>query len=229
MQTRIIPGIMFFASLLTTCGLVSITVAQESPNFYHPPLSPVAGEPGGDPTGGAFAAPVPDEPAVQPMDPPKIRPDGRITLALEDGSRLVGKPVDLETLTFKSNFGKVSVPTKSVAGIHFAKMGVKRNGHKDVDLLLFLNNDSLSGHLELESITIEAAWGEVTVPTDQLESIVNGIKPHVWVFRDHWTLTPKRNTKTRWPGMHAGIVTPDGVQWDPDPNAPRLVPGIPQP
>lgn len=176
--------------LLLTCALLfflpmASPLSAQDPNA--PRLVPVAEAP------AAFAAPVPDE-AVPPMARPRIKPDGRITLELHDGSRLVGKPVDLESLTFNGSFGEIKIPLKSVKGIRFAAGKEDPDNHAKTDVLLFRNRDLLTGHLELKTIELETVWGEAVVSIKHIASIVNSPNLHLWIYNDRWRLIPHFGT-----------------------------------
>ncbi len=91
---------------------------------------------------------------------PRPRPDGRVQLTLRDGSVLVGKLADDESIALQSVVGKVDVPMNEIMSVHFGDDGKSQ--------VVFRNGDTLTGKLQLTEVRLTTSWAEVRIPTKEL-------------------------------------------------------------
>lgn len=127
--------------------------------------------------------------AAPPMAEPTPSPDNRISLVLSDGTRLVGKPVDVEELDFKTEYGELTVPLKKIAGLRFSDYPV--GGGENACSIHFTNGDRLWARLQLKSIKLETLVGEVDAAGGHLRSMVMSVDDKAWVqVGEEWKLMP---------------------------------------
>ncbi|MCA9184081.1 MAG: hypothetical protein R3E01_28680 [Pirellulaceae bacterium] len=108
-------------------------------------------------------------------------------MTLVKGMTLKGTPVDLETIQMNTIFGEAKIPVHTIAGIRFSqKPGT-------ASTVVLQNGDLITGQILLGQIKFVSQWGEATVNTGSVESIVfaNGLR---WtgtntVAGQRWTLS----------------------------------------
>ncbi|MCA9264589.1 MAG: hypothetical protein KDA60_12095 [Planctomycetales bacterium] len=105
-------------------------------------------------------------------------------LVLTEGLELEGTPVNLETLKVNSLFGEAAIPLHTIAGIRFGQEA------DESTTIVLQNGDVLTGSIALTDLRFVSTWGEATVNTSHIVSIV---------FRPDLTWT--------------GVSTPSGQRW----------------
>ncbi|MCA9184082.1 MAG: hypothetical protein R3E01_28675 [Pirellulaceae bacterium] len=111
-----------------------------------------------------------DKADTKPMPAPAAtRPaDSTAKLQLRTDLALEGTLVELETVKLNAIFGEVAVPTHAIVGIHFGETG------KEPTTVIMRNGDTLTGQLGVSEIKIVSEWGQSTVNTSSIKSIVLG-------------------------------------------------------
>jgi hypothetical protein len=146
-----------------------------------------------------IGAPPAASDAAPPTLVPAPRRDERISLTLSDGTRLVGKPSDLEQLEFKTEYGELKVPITKIEGLRFGDYPF--SGEEHACGVHFTNGDVLSARLQLKSLKLETLVGEVDVECQHLRSMVMSPDDKVWAqVGDAWKLVPA--------GRHYGSAAP---------------------
>jgi hypothetical protein len=136
----------------------------------------------------AAAAPTaPDD--APPMFEPAPRRDKRISLTLSDGTRLVGKPSDLEELAFTTEYGELKVPIAKIDGLRFSDY--PGGGGEHACGVHFTNGDVLSARLQLKSLKLDTLVGDVDVECRHVRSMVMSTDEKMWAqVGDAWKLLP---------------------------------------
>ena len=165
-------------------------VAQNTP--FDPAPAPVPGVPRYQPPtatpalppslSGQPTTPVPPQPAAAPAS------DGRTTLELRDGSRLIGELAEIKAFNLKTAFGELAIPAKKIQGIRIGDYPAGNGEHSGT--ILFDNGDVLSGKLVLTSIKLKAKWGLAEIPLQQISSVIMSAQRMTWTRSGGWSLVP---------------------------------------
>jgi len=87
----------------------------------------------------------------------------RVELDLTDGSRLIGVP-KVTSFRLAGSFGKIELPIDQVSNIKF-------NADHETAVLRLINNDRLSGAIDLSDLDLKTLFGSVVVPLKECRSI----------------------------------------------------------
>lgn len=167
-------------------GLRVPTAAPRSASRWDKPVNPQQSEP-------AVAPPVPSEPGP---------PGSKFSLLLNDGTRLVGVPVGTDALPLESEFGRIEIPLKIIAGAE----SVPSRSVLEVRLR---NGDRITGRLCLAHLEFETSYGRLNVPIESLAALQAGEK----VAQLGRTERPHRSAANGKPGVRrAGHSVTEGVR-----------------
>ena len=118
----------------------------------------------------AFAQEILETTPEELVPTPASRPDDSksslMKLVLKEGLEMAGTPVELDAIKMDSLFGEATIPLDTIAGIRFGKQAGEQT------TVVLLNGDSLTGEISLDEIKFVAEWGEATVFTGHIDSIV---------------------------------------------------------
>jgi hypothetical protein len=97
-------------------------------------------------------------------------PGKSIELAIElnDGSRVVGESM-MDSIGLQTSFASIETPLSQVSSISF------KDDHSTVTVT-FQNGDKLQGTLKLKAFKLKAAFGPVTISTENISQISFGIR-----------------------------------------------------
>jgi hypothetical protein len=87
----------------------------------------------------------------------------RVSMDLVDGSRLIGTTVET-SIPLVSSFGKIALPSEQIRSIRF-------NEDHETVVVRLLNNDQLSGVLDMRGLKVQTVFGEVEVLLARCRSI----------------------------------------------------------
>ena len=102
------------------------------------------------------------DPAPTPPSPPT--PAISVTAELADGAKILGQPIDLESLPVKADFGSIKIPLRLLAT-------VESNKERTAVTCRFRNNDTLSAQLEIYTLLIKTSYGEATSPLSRVNKL----------------------------------------------------------
>ena len=89
--------------------------------------------------------------------------DGKLFVKVTRNRELSGAAVSLDEISFKAEFGQVSIPMSKIAGI-------KLHVNADDDAVIALKNgDLVTGEIGLKQVTLKTSWGKAHVKLDQLK------------------------------------------------------------
>ena len=92
--------------------------------------------------------------------------DGKLFIKVTRNRQLSGAAVSLDEISFKAEFGQVSIPMAKIAGI-------KLHVNADDDAVIALKNgDLVTGEIGLKQVTLKTSWGKAHVKLDQIETIL---------------------------------------------------------
>ena len=128
------------------------------------------------------------EAVLSPMAEPLRQPDGRMTLHLKDGSKLIGTPQTPDSIQLRSAFGQIEIPTRLVEGIRFPDPEGDVPQSRNAATLLFRNGDVLHGNVLIEKIVLDMKWGEANVAKEHIKSIIYSAEPYFWHWNGQWRL-----------------------------------------
>jgi LCCL domain len=133
-----------------------------------------------------------------PSSATAINEDGRFAMVLKDGTQFVGEPLKLDPVPLETDFGKVRVPLKLVAGFEPSK----KSG---AILIHFKNGDTLTARLPLAGLQVKTRYGTINVPLSELASANAGDKlrpqPDESVAEKPKNVLPDPGTLTGFAGM----------------------------
>jgi len=104
--------------------------------------------------------------------------DGKLFVKVTRDRELSGAPIDLEEISFKAEFGQVSIPMVKIAGI-------KLHVNADDDAVIALKNgDLVTGAIALDKVSLKTTWGQAHVKLDQIETILADSKSQFFAERN---------------------------------------------
>lgn len=117
--------------------------------------------------------------------PPNIKPGSGPYMYVRINSQrgIYGSLRDFKTLSIKTQFGKVNVPTSEIAGIRF------NDGNVNRAFVVLKKGDVFSGEIDFTSITVSSRWGNRKLKLHELESLTlarasvflrDAVKPKRW-------------------------------------------------
>ena len=92
--------------------------------------------------------------------------DGKLFVKVTRNRELSGAAIGLDEISFKAEFGQVSIPMAKIAGI-------KLHVNADDDAVIALKNgDLVTGAIDLSQVSLKTTWGKAHVKLDQIETIL---------------------------------------------------------
>jgi len=168
-------------AIATEPALADVPPGADEP--IQPPSAPPRIVDGPVPAGGFDAPSLPPSapPArprgvIRPTAPaphppiPKATRRGEFTISLKDGTRLIGRPVELTHFAVGTSFGDVRIPLTVIAGMQTVP---KRAEMK----IRFHNGDLVSGTLKTKTMRFKTAYGEIRIPLSAVVEFHQGAIP----------------------------------------------------
>ena len=133
------------------------------------------------------------KPVVKKISQPAAPAPLQMKIKLHRDMVLEGTPVELDTISMNTVYGEAKIALHTIAGIRFPN-------EKEQATLIFRNGDSLTGGLSLDQIKFVSQWGEATINTASIESVV-------FVDGMSWSSGTNSLGNSRWTLSRASMPT----------------------
>ena len=120
--------------------------------------------------------------------------DGKLFVKVTRNRELSGTAIELDEISFKAEFGQVSIPMVKIAGI-------KLHVNADDDAVIALKNgDLVTGSIGITKVSLKTSWGRAHVKLDQIETILADSKSRFFA--------EDRSGKKSWRFSNGEVVAP---------------------